>query len=158
MDKILNTLEYDKVIKLLTQNASTPLGKELCESLVPSYSYEEINETLKETGEAVNFTVKYNAPPFSAIHDIRTSLKHSEIASMLSIDELLDIADTLRGTMTLKKYFENSEEPTVFLTDYVYNLYTNSSICDEIYRCIDNSNHISDHASSTRSLVLASPL
>ena len=153
MEKLLKTLEYTKIINTLTQNAVTKMGKELCDKLIPSFYFEEINSRLKETNEAFNFTIKYTAPAFNAIHDIRLPLKRSEIASMLSIEELLNIADTLRGTSILKKYFENIEEPVIFLSDYIDSLYTNNSIQEEIYKCIDNTNHISDHASGNLSRI-----
>jgi len=153
MDKLLKTLEYNKIINKLSSYAVTKIGKEVTESLTPSFYFEEINTWLKETSEAFNLTIKYTAPAFNAIHDIRTSLKRSEISSMLSAEELLNIADTLRGTVILKKYFDNSEENLVFLSEYINVLYTNISIQEEIYKCIDNTNHISDHASSELSRI-----
>jgi len=153
MNKLLKTLEYNKIINTLSNYAVTKIGKELSSSLVPSFYYEEINTRLKETVEAFNLTIKYTAPSFNAIHDIRLSLKRSEIASMLSSEELLNVADTLRGTLILKKYFENTEENLIFLSDYIDSLYTNISIQEEIYKCIDNTSHISDHASSTLSRI-----
>lgn len=153
MDKLLNTLEYNKIIDKLSSYAITKLGKEVCSSTAPSFYYEDINTKLKETNEAFNLAIKYTAPAFNAIHDIRLSLKRSEISSILSPEELLNIADTLRGTVLLKKYFDNAEESLIFLSDYINSLYTNISIQEEIYKCIDNTNHIADHASSNLSRI-----
>ena len=41
-EKALSTLEYDKIIEMLTSRASSPLGKIRCEDLVPSSSLGEI--------------------------------------------------------------------------------------------------------------------
>lgn len=148
MNNLLKVLEYNKIIEALSKCAATGLGREICNKLTPSFSFDIVSSCLEETREAVDISIKYTSPSFASIHDIRLALKRAEVSSILSIEELTNIADTLRGTRNLKTYFNNIEEDFPILGDYFSLLYTNISIEDEIYRCIDNNGNISDHASS----------
>lgn len=147
MDKLLKTLEYNKIIEKLTNQALTTTGKELCETLTPSYDYDEISKNLAQTQEAVNIILRYETPQFSGIHDIRTAIKRAEISSTLTAEELLNIADTLRGSKKLKNLADSLDENFPKLSEYFNALYQNTGIENAIYQAIDNTDHISDHAS-----------
>lgn len=148
MNKYFKTLELDKIIIKLTEFASTTYGRELCEKVSPSFEIEEIKERLSETDEATKMILQFGTPAFSSIHDIRTAIKRAEINSVLSPEELLNIADTLRGSKALKKYYSQCEENLPILSEIFENLYSNPSIEDSIYHAIDTVDHISDRASS----------
>lgn len=153
MQKLLKTLEFNKIIEMLVKEAVTSPGKELCESLVPAFEIYEIKNSLKETEEAVNIILRYSAPNFSGIHDIRQIVRRSKVNSVLLPSELLNIADTLRGSKTLKRLSDSFEESFLILSEYFNNLYTNTIIENEICKCIDGSEKISDHASSALSKI-----
>ena len=147
MNKYLKTLELDKIITKLTEFASTSLGREICEKLTPEFNIEKIKESLSQTDECVKIILQLGTPTFSSIHDIRKSITKAKINSVLSPEELLNIADTLRGAKTLKNYFAQSEENFLILSDLFTTLYTNQTLEENIYRIIDSPDHISDHAS-----------
>lgn len=148
MKTLIKTLEFDKIINKLTDCSATALGRELCVKLEPSFGLNTITKLLNQTNEAVSLILRYGTPAFSSVHDIRNTIKRAKINSMLNMEELLNVADTLRGSRLLKKYFEQSEENFPILSEYFNALYTNLNLENEIYRCIDSSEHISDHASS----------
>ena len=52
--KVLKTLEYDKIIELLSQKAASEPGKKLCRELVPSTDLSEIRKNQAETRDALN--------------------------------------------------------------------------------------------------------
>lgn len=147
MNKYFKTLELDKIINKLTEFASTIYGRELCEKVSPSFEIRKIKESLSQTDEATKMVLQFGAPAFSSIHDIRTAIKRAEINSVLSPEELLNIADTLRGSRALKKYFAQCEEALPILSELFESLYQNPSIEESIYHAIDTVDHISDHAS-----------
>jgi len=153
MKKLIKTLEFDKIILKLVECATTSLGREICEKLEPKFSINIINKLLNETSESVSMILRYGAPTFSSIHDIRNIIKKSEINAVLTMEELLNTADTLRGSRNLKKYFEQCEETYPILEELFSDLYSNPGIENEIYRCIDNTDHMSDHASSELSRI-----
>lgn len=148
MNKYFKTLELDKIINKLIEFASTKYGRELCEKISPSFNIMEIKENLSQTDEAAKMILQFGAPAFSSIHDIRNAVKRAEINSILTPEELLNIADTLRGSNALKKYYSQCEEKLPTLSYLFENLYSNPSIEESIYHTIDNVDHISDHAST----------
>ncbi len=147
MKKLISTLEFDKIINKLTEFAITPLGREICEKLEPTFSLNTITKSLNQTSEAVSMILRYGSPAFSSIHDIRSTIKRARINSVLNMEELLSTADTLRGSRALKKYYEQAEENFSILSDYFNALYTNLGLENEIYKCIDGTEHVADHAS-----------
>lgn len=148
MNKYFKTLELDKIINKLTEFASTTYGRELCEKVSPCFEITEIKKNLSETDEAAKMILQFGTPAFSSVHDIRSAIKRAEINSVLSPEELLNIADTLRGSKALKKYFSQCEENLPILSELFESLYSNPSVEESIYHAIDNVDHISDHASS----------
>lgn len=146
MEKLLKTLEFNKIIDKFINFASTTLGKDLCKSLTPAFDFYTINTSLNETNEAVSAILRYGAPTFTSIHDIRTTVNRAKIGSILSIEEILNTADTLRGSRNLKQYFSQFEELSPLLDEKANALYTNQSLENEIYHAIDNTDHVSDHA------------
>ena len=147
MKKILKILEFDKIINKLTEFSATALGREICEKLEPKYDINEITNSLNQTNEAVSLILRYGTPTFSSIHDIRNVIKRAKINSVLNMEELLNTADTLRGSRVLKKYFEEVKENYPILSEYFNTLYSNLGIENEIYRCIENTDRVSDNAS-----------
>ena len=146
MEKLLKTLEFNKIIDKFINFASTSLGKDLCKNLTPAFDFYTINTSLNETNEAVSAILRYGSPVFTSIHDIRTTVNRAKIGSQLSIEEILNTADTLRGSRSLKQYFSQFEELSPLLDEKSNALYTNQSLENDIYHAIDNTDHISDHA------------
>ena len=52
-EKVLKTLEYDKIVALLADYASSPLGRAQCQALVPLTDIDEITQAQKETSDAL---------------------------------------------------------------------------------------------------------
>ena len=50
--KVLNTLEYDKIVEQLAKLAGSDGGKKLCRSLTPMTDRDEILEAQCETSDA----------------------------------------------------------------------------------------------------------
>ena len=153
MKKLIKTLEFDKIINRLVEFAVTAPGREMCLEIEPSFTISTITTSLNQTNEAVSMILRYGTPAFSPIHDIRSTIKRAKINSVLSIEELLNTADTLRGSRALKKYYEQAEENFPILSDYFSSLYTNLNLENDIYKCIDGPDHISDHASQELSRI-----
>ena len=58
MDAILNKLEYNEIIKNLGGYCKTYLGKNLCEQLVPNFSYEQVDFLLTKQNKLIHFYIK----------------------------------------------------------------------------------------------------
>jgi len=147
--KVLKTLEYDKIIRQLTEYASCQLGKELCEQLTPSSSLEEIRQNQIETTDAVTRIRQKGSVSFGGVKDIRASLKRLEVGSSLGIVELLSISSLLTAAARAKAYgrHEESELPDDSLESYFRGLEPLTPVNTEIKRCILSEEEISDDAS-----------
>lgn len=145
----LKKLEYDFILKNLSNYCHTYIGKKKVSSLLPSNNQEEVIQMLAETKEAVALVERNNTPPISEIENIVFFIKQLESYNTISAKGLLDIANILEMSSELHDYFYNFSEHSTFpiLDTYFSEIYTNSSICDKIKKAILDENTISDTAS-----------
>lgn len=109
-DKVLKTLEYDKIIEKLTHYASSDMGRTMCSKLLPSSDFDEILNRQGETRDALRRIYKAGPLSFQGLADIRPHLRLLEIGSTLSAKELLEIAALLTVTASAKAYEEESPD------------------------------------------------
>ena len=148
--KVLKTLEYNKIITQLTGYAASTPGKLLCQNLLPMSDYQEIVQAQTETSDALTRVRMKGSLSLSGVHDIRDSLKRLEIGSALGIPELLSISSLLTVAARAKAYgqHEESEEfPDDSLDSMFRSLEPVTSVNNEIKRCILSEEEISDNAS-----------
>ena len=86
--KVLKTLEYNKIITQLTGYAASTPGKLLCQNLLPMSDYHEIVQAQTETSDALTRVRMKGSLSLSGVRDVRDSLKRLEIGSSLSILEI----------------------------------------------------------------------
>ena len=74
MDKTLKTIEFDKVLDILSSYASSDLGKLRCKNALPLVDTEEIRLAQKITTQAQNaYRLSASAVPISNIPDIKNA-------------------------------------------------------------------------------------
>lgn len=146
----LQTLEYNKIIEMLTGYAHTQAGKEQCKHLVPSTELPEILARQEETKDALSRIYKHGNLSISGTTDIIPSLKRLAIGASLSAHELLDIAKLLEVTLHAKQYSRNDLDiqDQDSLDPLFEELSPLSPLCMEIKRCIVSEDEISDEASA----------
>ena len=150
MRNYLEKLEYQKILDILSKQALTYIGKEKCLTLKPSKDKNEVENMLKETEEALNILYRCNTPPISEIADNTKNIKTIESYGTLSIKSILELANILKMSDELKRYFYNDFlESTEFtyLSDIFSKLYSNSSIIEKISYSIIDENTVDDRAS-----------
>ena len=148
--KILQTLDYFKVIDKLTRHASTALGRAAAEALSPSSDLEDVKRFLQATDEAYAADRLKGAAPFGGIADIRASLKRAKIGGMLSPAELLDIASTVRGGRRVKRHIAvlHEDHPMPLLNAMAEQLTEHRVLEEAIMACIDEQAEVMDNAST----------
>ena len=150
MNNYLGKLEYNKILEKLSTYAITYLGKNLSLNLSPSNNKEKVQNMLKETEEAVNLLYRCNTPPISEIADNTINIKTIESYGTLSIKSILELANILSISESLKKYFYADYIDTnefLCLENTFSKLYSNTSITEKISNCIIDENTIDDRAS-----------
>ena len=137
--KVLKTLEYNKIITQLTGYAASTPGKLLCQNLLPMSDYHEIVQAQTETSDALTRVRMKGSLSLSGVRDVRDSLKRLEIGSSLSILELLSISSLLTVAARAKTYGHH-EESEEFLDDSLDSMFRSleplTSVNNEIKRCI----------------------
>lgn len=149
--KTLNKLEYDKIISLLEEHASSPKGRQLCKKLKPMTDLEQINTHQEQTKAAFTRIVKKGRISLSDAFPVDDSLKRLEIGGSLGSSELLRICRLLKTTSRAKSYgrHDTQEDLADCLDGYFEQLEPLTPLAAEIDRCILEEDEISDEASST---------
>lgn len=147
--KTLAKLEYNKIIELLTDHASSFSGKELCRRLKPMTSLSDIQIAQEETGAAFTRIVKKGRPSFGGCNPVNDSLCRLEIGGSLGSGELLRICKLLETAGRAKAYgrHDNADDTEDCLDSYFAQLNPVSILTTEIRRCIIEEDEISDEAS-----------
>ncbi len=147
----LEKLEFDKVLKQLSNFCSTYLGKQSALNLKINNDKHIVKQKLAETEEAVRLIYKNSTPSFGDIQDIKKYLINLESSQSLSPKGLLDLNNIFLCAMDSKKYFAKdyiNKEEFPILEELFSNLYTNESITKTISTSIIDENTIDDRASA----------
>lgn len=145
--KVLKTLEYDKIIDMLVEEADSALGKDSARRLRPSSDRGEIVAMQAETSHALTRLFHHGALSFHGLTDIRPSLVPLAKGGTLGAGELLRIGALLEAAKRAVE-FDKKDEETDFLSGRFNGLQTFPEIRREISRCILSEDEISDDASS----------
>ena len=148
--KAYKALEYYKIINMLTDKASSSMGKEICRKLEPSTDIDEIRHMQTQTRDALTRLFQKGNISFGSVKDVRGSLKRLEIGSSLGIGELLAICSLLENTNRVKAYSRSERGDS--LPDSLVGMFEAleplTPLTTEIRRCILSEDEISDDASS----------
>lgn len=101
-EKALRILEYTKIIDMLSEQAASDMGKELCRKLTPMTDIEAIRKAQRETSDALFRIVKKGGVSFSGLKDVGMSLKRLEIGASLGMSELLALSSMLSTANRVK--------------------------------------------------------
>lgn len=147
--KVLTTLEYNKIIDLLTEKADSEPGKKLCRELVPSTDLSAIRTAQRETKDALARLFRIGSTSFGSNRDLGFSIRSLEIGSSLSMSELLKLASFLDNVSRIKTYGKKEREdlPNDSLDAYFEGLTPMTQLANEINRCILSEEEMADDAS-----------
>ncbi len=145
--KVCKTLEFDKIIDMLVDEADSALGKDSARRLRPLSDRDEITALQAETTHALTRIFHHGPLSFHGLTDIRPGLVPLSKGGTLGTGELLRIGALLDVAERAVKY-EDKDEETDFLSGRFSGLQTFPEILREIRRCILSEEEISDDASS----------
>ena len=149
-EKVLKTLEFNKIIDMLSDRAGSESGRKICKALVPSSDLHEIKKNQKQTGDALKRIWQKGSVSFSGIHDIGESLRRLEIGSTLGTGELLRINSLLKVAIQIKTFSrrENDEDEKDSLDEMFEAIEPLTNLKNDIERCIISEDEIADDASA----------
>lgn len=150
IERYVKTIELDKILELLSGEATIADAKEQARSLMPVTELKEVEKALKNTEDAYIFMSRYTAPSFGFAVNVSSPLRRAEASAVLSTRELLDIAETLRVIRSLKDWRSDCSGVKDTSIDYLFeDLFPNKYLEEKIIFAIKSEDEISDNASPT---------
>ena len=147
--KVYKTLEYNKILTMLSSYAACDETKKRCLSLEPVTDLYEIRHLQTTTADALSRLYKDSGVSFVGIHNVHASLKRLDIGGALNTTELLRICSLLEVAKRVKAYgrsgMDNEKQDS--LSGLFAAIEPVSALCDEIKRCILSEEEIADDAS-----------
>lgn len=146
--KILEKLEWNKILNEIEKFALTELGKNLCANMP---FYENVNAIEKElslTDEAVKLTNSMLLPPISSISNVEEIIKEARITRILPEDEILEIVKCIKISRLLKGFFTRNEDVAEELSKIAKLLFENKSFEDKISELFTDTGKLRSDASA----------
>lgn len=148
--RVLKVLEFQKVKEQVLELASSSLGRQLVEELMPSTNFEEVVRRQEETDEATSILRLKGNVPLSGIYDIKPHIKRADIGGMLSPQELMQISSTIHASRMIKKFISDlieEELALVHLQELTLEIVVLSDLEEAIRMAVDDNGAILDSAS-----------
>ena len=146
MEKSIKALEFDKIIQMLCNNASSENARCKLRDLKPYLDEHEVNARLKDTTEARKILDHIGCPPLASMKDIPMLLDLAEKGSMLVPEQLTQIGLFINACKRMKEFLKRAESLSVDISSYGYSFYDLSELSIQIEQCIRN-NKVDDIAS-----------
>lgn len=143
----LELLQFDKVRDLLSGYAATALGRDLARAVEPFPDADTVRAETRLVTEMVEALGLGQAPPFSGLHDVRLLARRAAIGTMLTAEQLLEVADTLSCTGAMYRYRMRLAEHLSGLIDHLAGIDDLGLVAKTISGCIDSRGHVLDMAS-----------
>lgn len=143
-----DTLELDKILKLLADRASLEDAKQQALGLVPQTEIAKVEKLLLETDDAYRLCAAFGSPSFGSAKDMSGALARAENGGVLSMRELLDIAEVLRVIRSVKEWRAHCENMQSLNIDELFlSLIPNKYFEEKIFCAIKSEDEMDDNAS-----------
>lgn len=148
--KILKTLEFEKIKALLKELTRTALGQEEILALEPVSDRQKIASWLLETEDGAKVLRLRGGIPIPKLENIRPHMKRIEIGAMLNGIELAQVGRVLQTTSELTRFFEDLADAEIELHrlyEWVEQMVTIPSLSRRIRESVEEDGRITDEAS-----------
>lgn len=149
--KAIATLEFDKILKMLSECAATDGARAEAICLSPENDAFLIRKRLSQTSEAKRMIAEKGTPSFGRVVDICAAADRAEKGSVLSTRELLDTAEIFHTARSLWDYYvagtKKDEDKQSVLKEHFEMLHADKGYEDRVRRVIITEDMIADDAS-----------
>ena len=146
-ERNIRVLEFHKILEMLAERTVTEPGRDAAKALVPSGDADTVRRWQAQTDEASTVVAYSGSNPMAWFTDVRPFLKLAKAGGVLSMKALLQVADVLKASRTVRNALVTDREDTPNLTEMGSRLATNRSLEEEIFDAIISEEELSDHAS-----------
>ncbi len=144
LEKNLQLMEFDKILKMLSSKCDTGLGRELAEDLRPVSVLNMVERWQKETTEGCSVLEKISIR-LSGVTDIRPFLIRCQRGGTLNSKQLREIADNLTAFKRIKKQIQEYDTGMILSMTKVIEDF--SSLEALLLRSINEEGEVTDAAS-----------
>ena len=148
LEKSKKTLEFDKILSILSTYAKTQQSQQLCLTLEPETDYNKVQEALTLTKEAKELIDKLLELPIEHLTDL-TQIDNNQLNSYLSEKELLSLAKSLRSARLVKNYIRENTLSDSLLSKVSAQIIPNKELEDQIFAKFDDADNIKKDATDT---------
>ena len=147
MNRHHKALELDKILLMLSKEATCEDAREMALAITPLCGKFEIEEALKQTDDAYVLSGRFGAPSFGGVKNMQNAFRRAEAGGLLNTTELLRIAETLRITRGVRQWRSKSAGIETSLDLLFSRLAENKFLEEKITSCILSEDEIADNAS-----------
>lgn len=149
-EKVLLTLEYDKVMNSVSEYAVLTVSKEKLKNSAPEQDFLSAEISLNTTAEADALLYKYAVSGVDFFDEITDELDRAKKGATLSCAELLRVMRLLRSSRLSKRSITViDDEKIVYLRRIAEQIFTEQYIENDIATKIISDDALSDNASET---------
>ena len=145
--KALKTLEFDKILKRLSDFAVMESTKDEIMRIMPAKTLKSAQKMQDETKEASRILTKCGSLPITCASDVTASLKRADMGGTLTMSELLNIAKVLETARRIKMHTKDAE--CEILAEHIDALYEDKRLETDITGAVIDAETMADDASST---------
>lgn len=147
-EKTLKSLEFDKILSILSKYAVLDRTKNLLSGFSPVSDFKKVSELLDKTEEAYSLLYDHGVSGVFYFADISDELQRADAGGTLNNAELLRVADNLKSARMLKSAINSvGDSKITLLRALSETLYVNYDYEKEITDKIISEDEISDNAS-----------
>ena len=149
--KIIEKLEYNRIIKQLSDLAITAPAKEQALTLVPSSNFDEVKKSIDQTRVLSNILRVKGPMPITDFKDVRASLKRLKVKANLNGEELGNIFLILSLAKDVSQFTDDLEEREIDIRPIektLKNLAIPEDLFKKLNQAIEYDGTVKDTASS----------
>lgn len=133
------TLEFDKILEKLAENALSEAVKRKCLALAPSLNETEARRWMDQTTQAKHIIEQTGTPPLSSMLELQKVINLMAIDAMLTPDQIGHVSSFLVSCRRMKAYLRKAETTTDSdIAWYGGSIDELVQLAKEIERCIRN--------------------
>ena len=149
--KIIEKLEYNRIIKQLSDLAITAPAKEQALTLMPSSNFDEVKKSIDQTRVLSNILRVKGPMPITDFKDVRASLKRLKVKANLNGEELGNIFLILSLAKDVSQFTADLEEREIAtrpIEKTIKNLALPEDLFKKVNQAIEYDGTVKDTASS----------
>ena len=146
-EKAFRDLEFDRLKQRVKAFASSSLGEEALDALVPFEDRADLDQEMAVVREAIALFEKKRRFSLGGVSDLSPILERTKEQSSLSGEELLQVLETIEATQEIRSALLSQEENHPLLHRLAGRLSEMGGLSKRLHRTLDERGEIRDDAS-----------